>query len=219
MKFLVDVLELREQAFLKREDILDVARRRARTPFQRKTRALEEDGKTVRATEFWGREGANLAEHVLSRVMLGVLDEKWKDHLYDLDQVRNAITYRAWGQRDPLVEYKKEAYEMFVDLMADLRGVFTEQFLKVQVTAAPAAAPPPPPRPGGGGRPSAARSRAADLGAEDALVGAEPAPQRLAGMVGGAAARLGGALPSGWEKTGRNDPCPCGSGKKFKRCH
>ena len=228
MKFLVDVPELREQAFLKREDILDVARRRARASFQRKTQALEEYGKTIRVTDFWGREVPNLAEHVLSRVMLGVLDEKWKDHLYDLDQLRNAITYRAWGQRDPLVEYKKEAYDMFVDLMADLRGVFTEQFLKVQVTAAPAAAPPPPPLPrtfsgpalpGGAVRPSAARSRAADLVAEDALVGAEPAPQRLAGVVGGAAARLGGGLPSGWEKTGRNEPCPCGSGKKFKKCH
>ena len=48
-----------------------------------------------------------------------MLDEKWKDHLYDLDQLRNAIHYRSWGQKDPLVEYKQEAYTMFVDLMTD----------------------------------------------------------------------------------------------------
>ncbi len=57
---------------------------------------------------------------VLSQVMLSVLDEKWKDHLYDLDQLRNAIQYRAYGQKDPLVEYKKEAFEMFEDLMRDI---------------------------------------------------------------------------------------------------
>ncbi len=59
---------------------------------------------------------------VLSQVMLNVLDEKWKDHLYDLDQLRNAIQYRAWGQKDPLVEYKREAFEMFEDLMRDIQS-------------------------------------------------------------------------------------------------
>jgi preprotein translocase subunit SecA len=52
--------------------------------------------------------------------MLNVLDEKWKDHLYDLDQLRASIHYRSWGQKDPLVEYKQDAYGMFVDLMHDL---------------------------------------------------------------------------------------------------
>jgi preprotein translocase subunit SecA len=162
--------------------------------------------------------------------MLRSLDEKWKDHLYDLDQLRNAITYRAWGQKDPLVEYKQEAFGMFVDLMADLRAAFTEQFFKVQVTAGPPAPPPPPPprtftgpalrgpgeplgRPGGG---------ASDLVEEDALLApAAPAASARNVVVGGS--RFGGpspaGLPAGWEKTGRNDPCPCGSGKKFKKCH
>ena len=67
--------------------------------------------------------------------MLNVLDEKWKDHLYDLDQLRNAIQYRAWGQKDPLIEYKHEAFEMFVDLMHDIQTTFTERFLKIQVSA------------------------------------------------------------------------------------
>ncbi len=65
------------------------------------------------------------SDALLSLVMLNVLDEKWKDHLYDLDQLRNAIHYRSWGQKDPLVEYKQEAYTMFVDLMNDIYNTFS----------------------------------------------------------------------------------------------
>src|SRR5205823_10152544 len=83
-----------------------------------------------------------LAGGLLARTTLGVIDEKWKDHLYDLDQLRAAIQYRAWGQKDPLVEYKQEAYDMFVGLMHDLRSTFTERWLKLQIEVGP---PPPPP--------------------------------------------------------------------------
>ena len=72
-------------------------------------------------------------ERLLALVMLNVLDEKWKDHLYDLDQLRSAIHYRSWGQKDPLVEYKGEAYTMFVDLMHDVADTFTDRFLKAQI--------------------------------------------------------------------------------------
>src|SRR6266542_1373692 len=73
-------------------------------------------------------------DRLLALVMLNVLDEKWKDHLYDLDQLRNAIHYRSWGQKDPLIEYKHEAYTMFVDLMSDIYHTFTERFLRAQIT-------------------------------------------------------------------------------------
>src|SRR5260370_11361631 len=86
--------------------------------------------------------GTGLGEQGLSFEMLRVIDEKWKDHLYDLDQLRAAIQYRAWGQKDPLVEYKQEAYGMFVDLMHDLHATFAERWLKLQVQIGPA------PRPG-----------------------------------------------------------------------
>ena len=69
-----------------------------------------------------GRAWAATATGCCRYVMLNVLDEKWKDHLYDLDQLRNAIHYRSWGQKDPLIEYKQEAYTMFVDLMNDICG-------------------------------------------------------------------------------------------------
>jgi len=198
---------------------------------------------------------------LLSLVMLNVLDEKWKDHLYDLDQLRASIHYRSWGQKDPLVEYKQDAYSMFVDLMHDLANTFTERFLKAQLVFEPA------PEPvyqtfapfgeinaggdgDGAGRPADGRPTKrynalgiledippeelyADVvddvetdGASMAAVEAEPARAVVRGnpqVVGAGSVRSlevgGGALPSGWESTPRNSACPCGSGKKFKKCH
>ncbi|HET9150623.1 MAG TPA: preprotein translocase subunit SecA [Gemmatimonadales bacterium] len=138
---------------------------------------------------------------LLAQVMLSVLDDKWKDHLYDLDQLRNAIHYRGWGQKDPLVEYKKEAYEMFEDLMGDVQTTFTERFLKVQVQAEPPRRPAPPPPP------------PAQDSTDELFMKRAPAPppvQTSAGRLDG-----GGGVP----EVGRNDPCPCGSGKKYKKCH
>ncbi len=79
-------------------------------------------------------------ERVMSFVMLQTLDDKWKDHLYDLDHLKASIGFRGWGQKDPLVEYKKDAYEMFVDLMTDIRKTVTSLFFRAQMGAAPTAA-------------------------------------------------------------------------------
>ncbi len=230
MRYLIVVPELKEKGVSGRDELKGIADRHAREAFRRKVDALDDYGRQVGIP--------NLAEQVLSQVMLRSIDEKWKDHLYDLDQLRNSIYYRSYGQKDPLIEYKQEAYEMFVDLMNDLRGTFTEQFLKVQVSAGPPAPPPPPPPRTftgpvlrGPGEPTGRPVPAgvSDLVAEDALVGSPaaaappPSPAAQAGraVVGGAS--YGGpsrsGMPAGWEKTGRNDPCPCGSGKKFKKCH
>jgi preprotein translocase subunit SecA len=168
------------------------------------------------------------ADRLLALVMLNVIDEKWKDHLYDLDQLRNAIHYRSWGQKDPLVEYKQEAYTMFEDLMHDVQHTFTERFLKVQLVFEP-----PPesrsvaqvtpvkksfdamgvaePVAAGGGVATAAPPRES-VRAEPTVIGAG----RVRSLEPG-----GGGLPAGIDlsKVGRNDLCPCGSGKKFKKCH
>jgi preprotein translocase subunit SecA len=172
--------------------------------FHRKIEYLAEFGRSIGIPD--------VESQVLSQVMLNVLDEKWKDHLYDLDQLRNAIQYRAYGQRDPLVEYKKEAYEMFEDLMRDMQSTFTERFLRIQVTAEPEPprrmAPPPPP--------------VAPTGSDELFTGPAPraAPPRApVPAVSSSLGRLGddgGISPNG---VGRNDPCPCGSGKKYKKCH
>jgi preprotein translocase subunit SecA len=229
MRYLVDSKELLEERFTSRDDVLAVARRHAREAFQRKLTALDDYGRNLRVLDAQGREVPipNLAEQILSQVMLRVIDDKWRDHLYDLDQLRNAIVYRGWGQRDPLVEYKKEAYEMFVDLMADLRGTFTEQFLKVQVSAAPPPPPlAPPPRTFSG--PALPGERAAAGAAADGLFMDEPALPSPVGarsaaraVGGGVAGGFGGSStgPGAYPRVGRNEPCPCGSGKKYKKCH
>jgi preprotein translocase subunit SecA len=177
--------------------------------FRRKIDYLADFGKSIGLPE--------VDAQVLSQVMLSVLDERWKDHLYDLDQLRNAIQYRAWGQKDPLVEYKREAFEMFEDLMHDIQSTFTERFLKIQVSAEP-------PRPEPQARRMPAPAQAEPVGADDLFaaparraapragpVGPSPALNSSVGPVGRATA----AVP----EVGRNDPCPCGSGRKYKKCH
>jgi preprotein translocase subunit SecA len=166
----------------------------------------------------------DLADRLLSQVMLQVLDEKWKDHLFELDHLRTGIQYRAWGQKDPLIEYKREAFEMFVDLMHDIKATFTERFLKFQVQIT-AGAPPPPRRQA----PPAETVRTGPQSEADLMVGAPagavpvgprrhlPAQRELLTNRGeGAPAR---PRTRSVPKVGRNEPCPCGSGKKYKKCH
>jgi len=170
--------------------------------FTRKVDYLKEFGRSIGVID--------VDLQVLSQVMLSVLDEKWKDHLYDLDLLRNAIQYRAYGQKDPLVEYKREAYEMFEDLMRDVHSTFTERYLKVQVNVEPPR-PAPPPRQ----MPAPERGPSAD----DLFTGAPPAQRmpRPATVTTSLGRMPTGPMPGA--PVGRNDPCPCGSGKKYKKCH
>jgi preprotein translocase subunit SecA len=178
---------------------------------------------------------------LLSLVMLNVLDEKWKDHLYDLDQLRNAIHYRSWGQKDPLIEYKQEAYTMFVDLMNDIYSTFTERFLKAQLVFEPPAPPPPPraqkptkqynalgilediPMSEDGATSPNGADGAVDIGPAEPLVPKPVAARKDPLVVGAGRTRSLSNNPApanvDWASVGRNDPCPCGSGKKFKKCH
>ena len=196
-------------------------------------------------------------DQLLSLVMLHVLDEKWKDHLYDLDQLRNAIGYRSWGQKDPLIEYKHEAYTMFVDLMGDIHNTFTERFLRAQITFEQPRPLPPmflndddqeggaprrPRVPTGPTKRYNAAGLLEDVPASDGEgtdatldLGPPEAPQRGTDVrpeptvhVGGKSSSLSSAMAGGtigagagkdFTNVGRNDPCPCGSGKKFKKCH
>ncbi|MCZ6917610.1 MAG: preprotein translocase subunit SecA [Gemmatimonadetes bacterium] len=164
------------------------------------------------------RYGAeNLTEKLLSNFMLQVLDEKWKDHLYDLDQLRNAIQYRAWGQKDPLIEYKREAFELFEDLVNDIRQVFTERFFRLQVQGPGGGTATGPRRP----QPRAAQQVTESSDIDLLVPGARrPPPQQLT-TSGPAKASREPARPMqrSVPKVGRNDPCPCGSGKKYKKCH
>jgi preprotein translocase subunit SecA len=182
------------------------------------------------------------SEAVSGFIMLSVIDDKWKDHLYDLDHLKASIHFRGWGQKDPLVEYKKEAYDMFVDLMADLRKSVGSLFFRAQL------GPPPAPRqrapqrlaysgPSEGGTATAVAERAAvTTRASQPAMGRPPrdelgmsarasaAPKHVAGpdpseLVTNRGEEREKAPVTVAKEPGRNDPCPCGSGKKYKKCH
>ena len=185
-------------------------------------------------------------ERVLSFVVLSVIDEKWKDHLYDLDHLRTSIHYRSYGQRDPLVEYKKEAYESFVDLMADIRRSVASLLFRAQLEARPVLRAPRvtsmsgpsdvigtgvgPNQPAPVSRRQPAPSMAATGVAATAMdtapksptgIGSSSAAAEAPEIVGLGAGRapVSAGFDADFEDVGRNDPCPCGSGKKFKKCH
>ena len=207
------------------EEIVAAVKAEGEAAFQRKVSYLSDFGRTINI--------ADVDSQVLSQVMLTVLDERWKDHLYDLDQLRNAIQYRAWGQKDPLVEYKREAFEMFEDLMHDIQSTFTERFMKIQVSAEPrppegagraVRRPPPPPAPLSAEEPMPAPSGADDLFSGGATRVPPPPPvapaarrpePALSSSLGPVGHQAAATVP----EVGRNDPCPCGSGKKYKKCH
>jgi preprotein translocase subunit SecA len=181
------------------------------------------------------------AEQVTSFIMLSVIDDKWKDHLYDLDHLKASIGFRGWGQKDPLVEYKQEAYEMFVDLMTELRKTVASYFYRAQF-GPPQQRRPMPQR--------LAYSGPSDSPGEDHVARAVQRAQRSPVGAGAASGRdelgmsprasgSGVGLASGPDprrlatnrdeaverrpvsvekEPGRNDPCPCGSGKKYKKC-
>jgi preprotein translocase subunit SecA len=147
-------------------------------------------------------------------VMLSIVDAQWKDHLYALDHLKEGIGLRGYGQRDPLVEYKKESFTLF----QAMRGRIDEEMVRytwrlrpvVAEGGAPAPVRPqarrPPPLTLSGGGGSALPGRT--------LGGASPAPART----GGDDAPVS-TVRRDEPKIGRNDPCYCGSGKKYKKCH
>ncbi|MBT8462555.1 MAG: SEC-C domain-containing protein, partial [Gemmatimonadetes bacterium] len=174
-------------------------------------------------------------ERILSFIVLSVIDDKWKGHLYDLDHLRESIRYRAYGQKDPLVEYKREAYAAFVDLMQDLRKSLSNMVFRAQVEMRPALRPQQVSSMSG---PSelAGTGSGAPMGGPVAASGppqgamAEATPELAATGVAATALKRPEAKPTqqvlrpeapmqGGAEVGRNDPCPCGSGKKYKKCH
>ena len=230
-KFLISVPGVTDPTVIhNRDDLVRAAQQAASEAFQAKLDHLKSMEKDVEAQLRAQAGSVRLAERALSRFMLGVIDEKWKDHLYDLDQLREGIYYRSWGQKDPLVEYKTEAFDMFKGLMSDIENTFAEGWFKdwwrnMPIEIAVPGAGGGPPSPGrtltgpAGGQPGGARRPApmvATKAAADGLItSAEPAAARApsAGVVAPALAR------NPYADVGRNDPCPCGSGKKFKKCH
>jgi preprotein translocase subunit SecA len=170
--------------------------------------------------------GAERALFHQRMLMLQIVDGQWKDHLYSLDHLKEGIGLRGYGQRDPLVEYKKESYQMFQALMDRI----DEEILRWTFLYQPVAAPEP--RPEAEEAPLApVRPRQPEL----AAAGVRTVPRNLtfndpsASPTAFARAAQPREASGGTDevhtirregpKVGRNDPCPCGSGKKYKKCH
>ncbi|MBG0808778.1 preprotein translocase subunit SecA [Methylosinus sp. H3A] len=167
------------------------------------------------------RNTEQLSRMIEKQVVLQALDHLWRDHLVVLDHLRQVIGWRGMAQRDPLNEYKSEALDLFRSLMTHWDETVTSQLMRVEVSfeapPAPAELPPmeyvhPDPNAAGGGE-----SALADLNAR--LAAADFSSQAIGGGAAEAEAARDPANPATWGKVGRNEPCPCGSGKKFKHCH
>ncbi|MGL5168441.1 MAG: preprotein translocase subunit SecA [Afipia sp.] len=147
--------------------------------------------------------GPDVMRYVEKSILLQTLDHLWREHLVMLDHLRQVIGLRGYGQRDPLQEYKSEAYNLFEGLIAHLREAVTAQLMRVEIV--------PPDE-----QPELPQMEAHKLNpntGEDEMAFAQ------ASLVPVAASERDPNNPATWGKVGRNEDCPCGSGKKFKHCH
>jgi len=177
---------------------------------------------------------ADLLRWLERRIILDVVDTQWKDHLLSLDHLKEGIGLRGYGQKDPLVEFKKEAFVLFEDMMTRIDNETIRYLFHVQIqqSEAPPPGAPPTPRPA----PPRAPLSSAAAAVASAAARVEEAPAKLPDFAralerkqerqqkdlqyqtGPAQAEAPKPVRAG-AKVGRNDPCPCGSGKKYKKCH
>jgi preprotein translocase subunit SecA len=169
--------------------------------------------------------GSEFMRRVERDIMLQIVDQQWKDHLYSLDHLKEGIGLRGYGQRDPLVEYKRESFALFQDMKARIEDDIVRHLWHLRAMPSEEGAPPAPvrrpaPRRGpplilndpsatpsmfGGGAPAAVAEPANPFAPKPARVGGDDATVKT--------------QRRDEPKVGRNDPCPCGSGKKYKKCH
>ncbi len=164
--------------------------------------------------------GAEMMREIERQVMLNIIDQHWREHLLEMDYLEEGIHLRAMGQKDPLVEWQREGFEMFGAMMHSISQDFVKYVMHVQVVeedrrqAAPAVSEmrysaPEDPSSAGGTMAAAARVQAAAEGGDVPAELADDEEEVVNTPL----------VKSDWDKTPRNAPCPCGSGKKFKQCH
>ena len=168
--------------------------------------------------------GSDVIRYVEKSILLQTLDHLWREHLVMLDHLRQVIGLRGYGQRDPLNEYKAEAFSLFEAMSQSLREAVTAQLMRVEIMPQPVEQQ---------ALPAMEAHKIDPTTGEDEMALAMAGAETLArhGIGGGAAAAAAVAPrtvpaaernptdPTSWGKVGRNEPCPCGSGKKFKHCH
>jgi preprotein translocase subunit SecA len=173
--------------------------------------------------------GPDLLRRIERDIMLQIVDAQWKDHLYSLDHLKEGIGLRGYGQRDPLVEYKKESYGLFQDMKARIEEEMVRYLFWLRPVISEggegSGGPGAPPLPA---RPSPRRPQPSSITMNHPAAEAVPAFAGAARASGGrqapTPARTGGddvikTVKRDEPRVGRNDPCPCGSGKKYKKCH
>ena len=165
------------------------------------------------ATERAERFGADIMTYVEKSIVLQTLDSLWREHLVNLDHLRSVVGFRGYAQRDPLNEYKTEAFELFQSMLVNLRQVVTSQLMRVELVRQAADAPPPQ-------EPQRIQAQHIDATTgENEMADGDTAVLTRPDSRVVAAEERNPADPSTWGKVGRNEACPCGSGKKFKHCH
>jgi len=170
--------------------------------------------------------GPELLRRVERDIMLQIVDAQWKDHLYSLDHLKEGIGLRGYGQRDPLVEYKRESFDLFTDMKARVEEEMVRyiMWLRPVLNEQAPAAPRPVARRATPITMNKAEAASAFGTARAAATATMPSPGPSSSRQGPVPARTGGddvikTVRREEPKVGRNDPCPCGSGKKYKKCH
>ena len=155
--------------------------------------------------------GPEIMGQVEKAVLLRTLDNLWRDHIITVDQLRQVIHLRGYGQRDPLNEYKTEGFTLFENMISKLRENTTAQVMRVEVQT----------RPADDMLPDEDELPMMEAHHIDALTGEDEMAEGplLTVTPGKAAGKMDPKKPDTWGKVSRNDPCPCGSGKKYKHCH
>jgi len=144
-------------------------------------------------------------------VVLRTIDEKWKDHLYSMDQLREGINLRAYGQKDPLLEYKSEGFELFIEFLTDVNRETIKRLYRTQLQGMEQAPEVRGRRPAGAIQTKHADTVGMGFSAQDRGQSSQQTQRRV---------QPGKPKPVKVDqKVGRNDPCPCGSDKKYKKCH
>jgi preprotein translocase subunit SecA len=156
--------------------------------------------------------GPDVMRYVEKSILLQTLDHLWREHLLMLEHLRQVVGLRGYGQRDPLNEYKAEAFNLFESMSQNLREAVTAQLMRVEVVQQQEETPELPPMQAHHIDPSTGED-------ELALAEAGAATLARAGITPRPAAERNPNDPGTWGKVGRNEPCPCGSGKKYKHCH
>jgi preprotein translocase subunit SecA len=163
---------------------------------------------TRQADEWMARKvaqwGPDVMRYVEKSILLQTLDHLWREHLVMLDHLRQVIGLRGYGQRDPLQEYKAEAFNLFESLIARLREAVTAQMMRVEVVSQ---------------QEQALQLPQMEAHKLDPNTGEDEMAFAQAALAPVPAAQRDPENPATWGKIGRNEDCPCGSGKKFKHCH